>query len=382
MKSHSLLSPSSAHRWLHCTASPLLEAQVEDKGSSFAEEGTLAHAYCAKKLKSFFGHLTVDEDREIAALSHYHTGEMDEHTDQYVSLVLQHFNAAKAGTPDAKLLIEERLDFSSWVPDGFGTGDAIIIADDVLEVIDFKYGKGVEVSAVGNEQMRIYALGAYDRFSLGYSIRTVRMTIVQPRLDNISEDELTAFELLRWADTVLTPAAVAAYNGHGELEAGSWCKFCRVKGCCRALSAECLNTASEFSEPRLLTADELAESVLPYLDTVKTWLKGVEEYALQQALSGVHLKGYKLVEGRSARKISDPDAVASTLGAAGFASDAYMKPAELRGLTDLERIVGKKRFCALCSDYIYKPHGKPTLAPDSDKRKPMDLVSNDFQDFD
>lgn len=190
---HALLSPSAAHRWMNCTAAPLLEKDVEDKGSTFAEEGTLAHAYCTKKLKEFLG-LSVDEEKaEIAQLDEqYHSGEMDEYTDTYKTIVLEKFNAARAKTKDAQLLVEVKLDFSHYVPDAFGTSDAIIIADGVMEVIDFKYGKGVKVSAVENPQMMIYALGAWDLFNFEYDIRKVRMTIVQPRIDNLSEFELDA----------------------------------------------------------------------------------------------------------------------------------------------------------------------------------------------
>ena len=227
MGAHALLSPSAAHRWINCAAAPRLEKNEEDSGSSYAAEGTLAHAYCAKKLKEYIGLPTDGEQEEIAALNEqYHTGEMDEYTDTYKVIVLEKLNEALAKTKDAQLLIETRLDFSEYVPEAFGTADAIIIADGCMEVIDFKYGKGVRVSAEHNPQMMIYALGAYDKFSFDYRIERVRMTIVQPRIDNLSEYELSVSELMQWTDETLRPAAKAAYDGKGPQHPGEWCQFC------------------------------------------------------------------------------------------------------------------------------------------------------------
>lgn len=378
MAAHALLSPSSAHRWINCTAAPRLEANVEDAGSSFAEEGTLAHAYCAKKLKAFLGLNVEGEDKEIAEYyDKYHTGEMDEYTDTYAAIVLEKYNAARANTPDAQLLVETRLDFDQYVPEAFGTADAIIIADGTMEVIDFKYGKGVKVSAVENPQMMIYGLGAYDKFAFDYNIRRVRMTIVQPRIDNLSEYELSTEDLLQWATSVLSPKAKEAYSGEGTQKPGTWCQFCKVKSNCRALATLC---AGAVKDPKLLTPEELADDVLPILPVVKTWLTGVEDYALAQALSGVHLPGWKIVEGRSVRKITDVEAAGVALNKAGYLNEQIYKPVELRTITDLEKLIGKKQFAALVGDYITKPAGKPTLAPESDKRKAIDPVADDFKD--
>ena len=378
---HALLSPSAAHRWINCTAAPRLEADVEDKGSEFAAEGTLAHAYCAQKLKAFLGLPTEDEAKEIAELNdRYHTGEMDEYTDTYKTIVLEKYNAARAKTKDALLLIETRLDFSEYVPDAFGTADAIIIADGTMEVIDFKYGKGVKVSAVDNPQMKIYALGAYEKFSFEYKIDRVRMTIIQPRIENFSEWELSVSELMEWTDSVLTPKAQQAYKGDGPQVPGDWCQFCKVKSNCRALTTQCISVATNHPDPKLISADELATDVLPILATVKTWLAGVEDYALQQALSGVQLPGWKVVEGRSVRKITDQDGAALALNKAGYKTTEIYKPQELRTITDLEKLTGKKQFAVICGDYIEKPQGKPTLAPESDKRPAIDPLADDFKD--
>lgn len=377
---HALLSPSAAHRWINCTAAPRLEADVEDKGSEFAAEGTLAHAYCAQKLKAFLGLPTEDEAKEIAELNdRYHTGEMDEYTDTYKTIVLEKYNAARAKTKDALLLIETRLDFSEYVPDAFGTADAIIIADGTMEVIDFKYGKGVKVSAEDNPQMKIYALGAYEKFSFEYKIDRVRMTIIQPRIENFSEWELSVSELMAWTDSVLTPKAQQAYKGDGPQVPGDWCQFCKVKSSCRALTQKCIEAAKNHPDPKLISPDELAADVLPMLATVKTWLAGVEDYALQQALSGVQLAGWKVVEGRSVRKITDQDGAALALNKAGYKTAEIYKPQELRTITDLEKLTGKKQFAAICGDFIEKPQGKPTLAPESDKRPAIDPLADDFK---
>lgn len=379
MGAHALLSPSAAHRWLNCTAAPRLEAGIEDKGSSFAEEGTLAHAYCAKKLKTFLGLDVAGEEKEIAEyFAQYHTGEMDEYTDTYATIVLEKYNAAKAKTADALLLVETRLDFGQYVPEAFGTADAIIIADGTMEVIDFKYGKGVKVSAVENPQMMIYGLGAFDKFAFDYNINAVRMTIVQPRIDNLSEYDISAEYLEKWAETVLVPSAKKAFKGDGPQKPGTWCKFCKVKNSCRALSELCTDAANK--EPKLLTPEELAENILPILPVVKTWLSGVEDYALAQALSGVKFPGWKIVEGRSVRKITDTQAAGDALQAAGYKAEEIYKPTELRTITDLEKLTGKKQFATICGDYIDKPQGKPTLAPESDKRKAIDPVADDFKD--
>lgn len=367
---------------MNCTAAPRLEATAPDTESSYAQEGTLAHAYCAKKLKSFMGLDVSGEEKEIAQLNaRYHTGEMDEYTDVYVAIVLEKFGAARAVTKDAQLLIETRLDFSDYVPEAFGTSDATIIADGLMEVIDFKYGKGVRVSAVDNEQMKIYALGAYLRHSFEYRIDRVRMTIVQPRIDNLSEFEMSVADLLRWADEELQPKAAEAFSGLGRQNPGEWCQFCKVKCGCKALAEKCAGVTRENPDPGLLTPERMAADILPWLAIIKSWVSSMEDYTLQQALAGVSYPGYKLVEGRSTRRITDDKAVIALLSKEGYDESEYMKPAALCGIGDLEKLVGKKRLAALCADYITKPLGKPTLTTSDDKRPAYNAAADDFSNI-
>lgn len=380
---HALLSPSAAHRWMNCAAAPRLEANAPDKDSSYAQEGTLAHAICAHKLKAWMGDVDVKQelDEILKLQKQYYSGEMDEYTDTYKTIVLEKFNTARMVTKDAQLLIETRLDFSDYVPEAFGTSDATIIADGCMEIIDFKYGKGVRVSAVGNPQMMIYALGAYVANSFEYNIDRVRMTIVQPRIDNLSEFEMSVADLLAWAENELKPKATAAYADNAEQNPGEWCQFCKVKCSCKALANRCAAISNENHNPGLITPKKMATDILPWLSIIKAWCTSVEEYALQQALSGVAYPGFKLVEGRSVRKITDSEAVAGLLSKEGYDQSEYMKPATLCGISDLEKLVGKKRFTALCADYITKPQGKPTLVPNEDKRPVYNAASDDFNDI-
>ena len=379
MAQHALLSPSAAHRWLHCTIAPRIEADFPDTASPYAEEGTLAHAIAARKLKQRLGLDAAAEEAEIEQLAARHYApEMEEHTDCYADIVLEKLAAAQAADPDARLMVETRLDFGRYVPRAFGTADAIVLSDGLAEVVDFKYGRGVEVSAEHNEQMMIYALGAYLLLNADYLIDRVRMTIVQPRIGNLSEWELSAVELMTWAEETLRPRAELAWYGGGEPEPGDWCRFCRAKAQCRALAARCMETAGMEQDPRLLSVEELARDVLPALPVIKTWMAGVEEHALQQALAGTELPGWKVVEGRSVRRIADADAAAAALCGAGYRTAEIYRPQELRPIGELERLAGKKQFAALCGAYVEKPRGKPALAPLSDKRPPFNAAEQDF----
>ena len=373
---HALLSPSSAHRWMNCTPSARMEEHVEDKGSAFAAEGSLAHAYCALKIKRQLGRPTADEEAEIDSLKEYYSGEMDEYTDGYAAMVMERYHAATSPV----LLIEQTVTFEDWVPEGFGTVDAAVISDGLLQVIDFKYGKGVEVSAVGNPQMMIYALGMLANFGFDYSIDRVKMTIYQPRIGNFSDYEMTTADLLQWGEALKEKARMA-WEGKGDFMPGEWCRFCKVKTRCRALAATTTAFVQKRPDPMLLTDEEIAYNVLPMLDTIKTWLSGMEDYTLKRALDGATFKGWKLVEGRSRRVVQDPMLLRDKLLKEGYQEDAIVKPMELKGITDLERLIGKQRLASIAGDLIGKPPGKPALVPESDKRPPLNSASEDFKDF-
>ena len=374
-ESHALLAPSSSHRWLNCTPSARLEETVKDQGSVYAEEGSCAHALCEYKLLSLLNAEKEGkyEDDMRKALVEYEKGikqyggvEMEECTDMYKSIVWDKYRDAVSRTKDAELFIEKKLDFSDFIPDSFGTADAVIISDGLMEVIDFKYGKGVEVSAVGNTQMMIYALGALAAFSWEYNIERVRMTIIQPRKSNISDYELSVDELDVWKNDVLIPRADAAYEGRGEQEPGEWCKFCKIKASCAKLADKATSAYIKHENKETISDSEMP-ALLELIPTIKTWCSAVEEYALARAVAGEEFAGFKVVEGRSVRKITDPAGLEAALLTAGY--DDIHRPLELKSIGDLEKIVGKSKFSSLSKGYIEKPEGKPVLVPVSDRRE-------------
>lgn len=375
---HALLSPSAAHRWLHCTPSAVLASKVEDKGSTYAEEGTCAHALCALMVLGALGRPAEQERAEYEALkAKYDSPEMQECATMYSSLVLEKWDKARQADAFARIYIERRLDFSTFAPDSFGTADCVILSEKRMEIIDFKYGKGVEVSAENNPQMMIYALGAYDEFFLDYEINDVGMTIVQPRIGNLSEWTLPAKELIAWGRETLQPAAQRAAKGEGELMPGTHCRFCPVKATCSAIAYEVIDAWRTNNNSKLLPPMIIA-NVLKLIPLIEQWASAVKEYALAEALAGNVPEGFKLVEGRSVRVIENPEGLAETLSAISedIAQGIY-RPRELKSLTDLEKLVGKKRFNEMAKPYIVKPAGKPTLAPVTDKRQSISPTSSE-----
>ena len=369
---HALLSASSADRWLHCPPSARLSESYEDKGSDYAAEGTDAHSLCEYKLKMALG-MKADDPTE--SLSWFNQ-EMNDHATGYAAYVLEQVEAAKESCSDPVVLIEQRVDFSRWVKQGFGTADCIIIADGTLQIIDFKYGLGVLVSAEENPQIMCYGLGALEIFDCLYEIDTVRMTIYQPRRENLSTYELSREDLLRWADETLKPAADLAFAGDGNFLCGEWCGFCKAKNACRARAKANLELAKyEFKLPPLLT-DEDVEEILSKVDDLVAWASDIKDYALQQAISGKVWTGFKLVEGRSNRKYINDAAVAAAVEEAGF--DPYEQ--KLLGITAMQKLLGKSRFEEVLAGLIEKPQGKPTLVPESDKRPAMNNAKSDFNE--
>lgn len=381
-KQHAKLSPSAAARWINCPGSVQLAALCPAPPSTpYADEGTLAHTLAELKLRDFdsetgLSGVLLDKWQEVHADPMY-CGEMDEATDYYRDLVTERL--IEAG-PDAILLVEQRFSLEEWVPECFGTADAVIIGGDAIEVIDLKYGKGVKVSATGNPQTRLYGLGAAVMFAELYDLKTVRMTIVQPRLDHVSTEELSISELLDWALTTVKPAAAAALTGSAATACGDWCRFCPAKATCRTRAEKNLELARyEFQKPAFLTKDEIAE-ILGQLDEFQHWTADVSEYALSQALQGEKYDGWKLVEGRSVRKYADDLKVAAALQEAGY-PEAVLYERKLLGISAMEKVVGKKKLAETLGDLIVKPAGKPVLVPITDKREAISTTEAAREDF-
>ena len=371
-KGHAVLSASSSDRWLHCPPSARLCESYEDKGSDYAAEGTDAHALCEYKLRQALGLEAEDPTENLT----WYNEEMDDCATGYAAYVLEQVEAAKQVCADPVVLIEQRVDFSRWVEDGFGTADALIIADGTLKICDYKHGLGVLVRAEKNPQLMCYALGALELFDKIYDIDTVSMTIYQPRRDNVSTFEMSKHDLFQWADEVLKPTAELAFAGDGNFLCGEWCGFCKAKTDCRARAEANLALAQyEFKLPPLLT-DEDIEDILSKVDELVAWASDIKEYALQQAISGKEWTGWKLVEGRSNRKYINDTVVADVVEHAGF--DPYER--KVLGVTAMQKLLGKSRFDELLSPYIEKPQGKPALVPESDKRPAMSTAAADFKE--
>lgn len=372
MAKHAVLSASSSERWLNCPPSARLCEAYEDKGSDYAAEGTDAHTLCEYRLKQALGIPTEDP---IENLSWYNE-EMEECAAGYAAYVVELLETAKQTCSDPVVMIEQRVDFSRWVQEGFGTADCILIADGVLNIVDYKHGKGVEISAEGNTQLSLYSLGALEIFDGIYDIDRVCVHIFQPRKSNVVSSMMDKADLYQWADTELTEKAQLAYEGQGSFSCGEWCRFCKAKAECRERAEANLALARyEFQSPALLDDEEIAD-ILGKVDALTAWASDVKEYALQQAISGKEWTGWKLVEGRSNRKYTSEAAVATTVEGAGF--DPYER--KVLGVTAMQKMLGKTRFEELLAPYIEKPQGKPTLVPESDKRPAMNTAKNDFME--
>ena len=379
---HAILSPSGASRWLNCPPSARLEQSFPDSSGEAAKEGTLAHELGENLLRvTLLPDPTLDSNWTRIQKDPLFTSDMWEHASNYANYVLEAFNAAKAITKDAVIQIEAQLNLTDYVPEGFGTGDAVIIADGTMDIIDLKYGKGVNVSCENNKQMMLYALGGLREFDYMYDIQNVRMTIYQPRMDNISTYEMSVKDLQEWAENVLKPIAKLAFEGKGEFKVGDHCRFCRAKAACKANANENLElTKYDFAESVLLTDAEVAD-ILSRASAFKSWLTSVEEMALTEAVEkGKNWPGYKLVEGRSNRVYMDEDKVALALTREGFGEDEiYLK--KLLGITAMEKAITKKTFESVLGGLVIKPAGKPTLVAESDKRSAWNSAESAKSDF-
>ncbi len=375
MSKHAILSASGSHRWLNCTPSARLELEFENTTSEAAREGTAAHALCEHKLKKFL------KKRSKRPVSDYNSDEMEECTDAYAEFVMEQYEEAKKSCKDPVILIEQKLDFSYYVPEGFGTGDCIIISDDKLHIIDFKYGQGILVEAEHNPQMMLYALGALEIYDALYDIKEISMTIFQPRRENVSTWTISIEELKVWAEEELKPKAQMAYDGEGEYLPGEWCTFCKAAVKCRARAEEKMKLARmEFKIPPLLTDAEI-EEVLTVLPDLTKWANEITAYATEAAIHhGKEWNGFKVVEGRSNRKYRDELLVAEAAKEHGY-TDIYRQ--SLIPMTEMQKLMGKSAFEEILGNLIYKPPGKPTLVPNTDKRPAMNVTNaeNEFNEI-
>lgn len=392
MSDHAILSPSGATRWMACTPSARLEEFFVDSGSDFAREGTLAHNLGEVQLRMF---LTPQDERKsvyyddlvnehnLLTSDPMYNPAMQDHVDNYVAFVIEEFEALRKEDPSAVIFIEKKLDITEYVPEGFGTGDAVLISNRVLKIIDLKYGQGVRVECEKNKQMMLYGLGALKAFDFMYDVEEVEMIIYQPRMSNISSYAMPAEELRHWAETELKPKARQAYNGEGEFNAGNHCKFCKAKAQCKALAEYNLRIARYEFRDEFFLQDEEVKDILDRASMFTDWIEAVKKFAFKQALSGKQWPGYKLVEGRSNRKYTDEFKVAEVLKENGIKEDLIYSRS-LLGITAMEKSITKAKFNALLNDLVYKPSGAPTLVPDTDKRSVFTgkvEAADDFKDF-
>lgn len=404
---HAVLGASSAHRWLLCTPSARLaenmNARFGSKTSGFAEEGTKAHELAEIKVRwavyEADGMTTARYSRMSAEEKEAYTGinkfryeaireelgeiprDMEQATDSYCDIVMEKYLSAKDRDPGAKILLEQRLDYSKWVPSGYGTGDCTIISDQLLEVVDYKHGKGIPVDAVGNPQLRLYALGALAKFGNLYDFPAVRYTIVQPRLDSVSEETLTREDLLHWAETEVVEKAKMAWAGTGEFVPGEHCRFCPAKAVCSARVAEALKMFQYGLGAPGVIPDEQIPDILGVLDVAESWIKDIRAYAENQALHGQVWPGYKLVRGKKPnRQWTDPEEVKAQLLRAGYPTDQF-EEVRLRPVGEIEKALGKKAFRALVGELVSQGEGRLTLVPADDKRIEFSSADADFSDL-
>ena len=406
---HALLSASSSKQWLHCPPSVRLQEGFPNESSVYAAEGTFAHEVCEYKVRKYLHERVTRPQSE-----EFYTEEIDSITDVYAEFVITIIEQMKRNGCEPLVLVEERVDYSHIAPSGFGTADMLIVGKDEkgkgqLHICDFKTGQGVYVDADHNSQMMLYALGGLAAYGFIYDIETVRMSIIQPRLDNISTFECTRQELEDWGESI-KPIARMAYEGKGEQKPGDWCRFCRAKPVCKACADEALALCREefldldagafteeaveesdmtapyeadtqtavFKQPGLIPISELAE-ILPTLNRISSWIESVFAFLSSEAINhAVPVPGYKVVEGRSKRVFTDTKAVVDTAVANGY-TDLYKQ--QLITLTEFEKMMGKKRFAELLGEYVAKPPGKLALVPESDPRPPVDLCNSPDQEF-
>lgn len=374
MGAHARFSPSAAHRRLNCPPSLVLEEQFQDEESAYAAEGSAGHALAEHLIKK---HLKIRSKRPV---SDYYSDDLLEAVDEYVSYVINEIEEAKRTCKAPIFSVEQQVDASEYVDECFGTADMVIVTDKVAHIIDLKLGKGVAVFAEENPQLMIYGLGILSMAEILYDVEIVRMTIFQPRLNNSSTWDIAPDDLKNWGEEVLKPRGAMALMGAGDFKSGNWCRFCKARNQCRARAEQFLELAKlEFKAPALLSEEEIAE-VLKVSDELSKWASDVYAYAQEQAIvHGKEWSGFKLVEGRSNRKYSSEEEVAEAAMAAGY-KDIYKS--SLVTITEMERLMGKKEFNKILGHLVYKPQGKITLVPESDKREAINntTAAAEFQE--
>lgn len=367
-RDHALLSPSSSKRWLNCLPSARLAESVENKSSVYADEGTLAHEIAQNALEWWDRGLYYPEVDEMPVpddleKSPYFSEDMVRHVKSYVDFVVNEYYFMQKRGEGGHVVgyWEATLDLSKYIPESFGSSDATLISPTVMHVIDLKYGAGVKVSAQNNTQLMIYALGMLNTVPEG-RIKEVRMSIVQPRLDHYDTFTMSANDLLVWGEKVLKPKAKIAWEGGGEQKIGDHCQFCPLKAQCRAQYDAITSDFEEECEPMLMTDEEIVE-MIGKIDRYRGWINSFDQFVYKEAMNGKKWAGYKLVEGRSSRKITDPDKVRNEL------LDEYLEDEimniSLKGITDLEKLLGKKVFAARFGKYLKSQPGAPKLVPES-----------------
>ena len=410
---HAILAPSASTRWMTCAPSARLEAQVPGKETAYTREGTIAHGMSEciltiardaqwKAWQEDFPekfHLAYDTYSKKTGtkmapicmeLANYVEEAVQEQldpwemmqivSDNYCRFVYEDYLEALNEDPEAALLIEQKLTLTEFIPEGFGSSDAVLIWKDTLQVYDLKYGKGVKVSAEHNTQMMCYALGALCGPGEMYDIDNVKMTIIQPRLHWVSTFDMPSSTLWGWAKEELRPAAVLAFQGGGDFVPGEHCRFCNVAPRCKAFAKKALELNSNRGDTALMTNDELA-ATLRSVTSLKSWISGLEAYVLEKALEGQTFPGFKVVEGKSNRTIKDQAAAMEVLAKAGFDEASYCRPKELKTISDLEKLLRKDGFQELLGGYVIKPQGKPTLVESNDARPAMNSASSAMEDF-
>ena len=401
---HALLSPSASKRWMSCTPSARLEAEVPRRDTAYSREGTIAHSVAETLLRGmlakdnalFEGHTTLEWPEEKTYLLEiggdiliHHLAEAQEEgldademlltvANNYCRFVWEDYQTARKCDPEAVLLVEAQLKLDEYIPESFGSSDAVIIFNHTVSVYDLKYGKGIRVNAENNTQMMCYGLGALLGPAELYDIKEVDMTIIQPRLSWVSLFHMEAPKLIAWAEEILKPAAVTAFQGEGAFVAGDHCKFCAVAPRCKALGMHAAMIRTDRTGD-LMTDEEIAKALRDSA-SVKSWIAALEQYALDMAMSGRPVPGFKVVEGRSLRSIKDTEGAINVLAAAGLDEGSYLRR-DLKTISDLEKLLGKKGFQQLLGEYVVKPQGKPTLVDESDPRPAMNSTQNAINDF-